>query len=200
MRFCLAPTWWIHFSLLYFSLVCVPFFWYTGCAFPKREALCVFYILKFLSPAEAAASQVQYFPYFWGSRGIASTPVQHTLGSIVIYFFFVFGLWNFWLLYKVCSSPWTVMLQPLLLPRELVSYSWVLSLPMMGLLPRWALLKEFYSVWVMAMYALFFQITGKTEKTKKSAIYVATAVFLKIFCWVLSVQQLGYFFVCFFKI
>lgn len=56
----------------------------------------------------------------------------------------------------------------------------------------------------MAMYALFslffFSSSQGKLKKKKSAIYIATAVFSKIFCWVLSVQQLGYFFVCFFKI
>lgn len=56
----------------------------------------------------------------------------------------------------------------------------------------------------MAMYALFslffFPVHRENWKKKKSAIYIATAVFSKIFCWVLSVQQLGYFYVCFFKI
>lgn len=64
--------------------------------FPQKSGLNVFYVPKLLSPTAAgvvdtaaattplatvgvaAASRVQYFPYFWGGRGVTHTAVYHT--------------------------------------------------------------------------------------------------------------------------
>lgn len=71
--------------LLYFSLVCVPYFLVDGVCFLQQRGLNVAYVLELLSPAAvgvagaatsplatlgvAAASRVRYFPDFWGGKG-----------------------------------------------------------------------------------------------------------------------------------
>lgn len=61
--------------------------------FPQKRGLNVFYVPKLLSPTAvgeaysattpletvgvAAASRAQYFPHFWGGRGVTRTAVYH---------------------------------------------------------------------------------------------------------------------------
>ena len=76
-----------------------------GVYFPQKKGLNVFYVLKLLSPTAvgvvdsattplatagvAAASQVQYSPYFWGGRGVTHTAVYHTPQEIPSFLSFV---------------------------------------------------------------------------------------------------------------
>lgn len=80
------------FSVVLFLGLCTFFFGIQGVLSPREGVLCVFYILKFLSAAEAAASQAQYFPLFGEAEGLPLHQYNTHLGKYC--YLFLLRIWT----------------------------------------------------------------------------------------------------------